>query len=181
MKQRHGKSYTKSYRAWLDAKSRCFNVLNSQYCRYGAVGITMDPELVNNPELWCSILGEPPITKELPARYWSVDRIDPRLNYSINNIKWSTSKDQVQNRKIGKNNSTGFHGICINVDKNGKTRFHVYWSEKGKSFGKSFNASKLGLMPATKAALEFRHLKLLELNSRGENYTEFHGKDKYEI
>lgn len=178
MKYKHGKSYTKAYRAWSDAKSRCFNISNPEYCRYGAIGISMHESLVNNPKLWCDILGEPPISEELPSRYWSVDRIDPRLGYTPDNIKWSTSKDQVQNRKIASNNKSGFQGVLANIDKNGKTRFHVYWSENGKSHGKSFNVSKMGLMPATKAALEFRKLKLQELNQSGENYTEFHGKER---
>ena len=179
-KIKHGLSYTKAYKAWSDAKARCFNPESSEYKRYGAIGISMDLELINDPVLWCKTLGDPPCTEELPSRYWSVDRINPFGNYSVDNIKWSSASEQVQNRKRNSNNTSGFSGICFKIDKNNKTRVCVYWSDKGKSYGKSFNASRLGIIQATKLAVQFRDNKIAELNLNGSSYSKYHGKETYE-
>lgn len=104
----HGWSRTKVYRTLQDAKRRCYDENHPEYCRYGAIGIKISDEFLENPAAWCEYLGNPP---DDAPRKWSVDRIDPNGNYERGNIQWATPDKQTRNQKKSRNNTSGETGV----------------------------------------------------------------------
>ena len=82
---------TKTYKSWVGMKQRCLNKNNSRYKDYGGRGIKICPEWLNF-ESFYKDMGERPENKTL-------DRIKNNLGYSKSNCKWSTPKEQCNNRK----------------------------------------------------------------------------------
>ena len=67
---------------------------------------------------------------ERPSFSHSLDRIDNSKNYSPENCRWVTKTEQMLNRKLQKNNTTGYRGVRkakntweANITKNGKTEY----------------------------------------------------------
>lgn len=174
---KHGLSRTKVYRAWIDAKNRCFNPDSKEYKRYGLKGITMDKELVESVVLWYKTLGDPP---EGGSRVWSVDRIDCAGNYSVGNIKWASAAEQTRNQKKISNNSTGVTGVSFGTDRSGTLYVNAWWSTTvnavKKNHAKGFSVKKHGLLPAFKLACEYRLKMIKELNDQGAGYSSNHGQ-----
>ncbi len=84
-------SYLRGYRAWLTMIYRCTNPKRSGYKNYGGRGICFSSE-------WQSFsnfrrdMGEPPPGAQ-------IDRIDTNGNYTKNNCRWVTSKENNRNRR----------------------------------------------------------------------------------
>lgn len=86
----NGKKST-SYISWYSMKQRCLNPNNRYYKYYGGRGITICERWMKF-ENFLEDMGERP--KEL-----SLDRIDNDGNYEPSNCKWSTRKEQQNNRR----------------------------------------------------------------------------------
>ena len=172
-KSKHGYSRTKVYRAWQDAKLRCYNTWHTEYQRYGAKGIKMSDEFLNNPKAWCEYLGNPP---DNTPRKWSVDRIDCTKDYARGNLRWATADIQARNHKRNSNNTSGTTGVTCYTRNN--LTYYVAWWEDGSASAKSkcFSVRKHGLLPAMAMAINFRKNKIEELNNLGYGYTANHGK-----
>lgn len=93
----HGKSESSLYRTWATIKARCYRPSHIEYHRYGARGIIMYADWVNNfskfEDYILSSIGEK------PSKEYSIDRIDNSLGYIPGNLKWSTTKEQANNRR----------------------------------------------------------------------------------
>jgi len=81
------------YNRWCAIKHRCFNTNSWAYQYYGARGITLAPEWVDNFAAFYSYIGYPPSPEH------SLDRIDNDGNYEPGNLRWATKKEQAQNRR----------------------------------------------------------------------------------
>jgi hypothetical protein len=81
------------YRLWRSIKRRCYVKSDTAYPWYGAKGIEVCAEWRNNfPAFkeWCFVNGY--------RETLTIDRIDYRGNYSPNNCRFVTMKDQARNR-----------------------------------------------------------------------------------
>ena len=87
----HGRKPTRTFRAWIGAKDRCFNPNRPNFHRYGGRGITMCDEWRNSFERFLEDMGECP-----PGL--SIGRIDNEGDYEPGNCAWVTREEQTRNR-----------------------------------------------------------------------------------
>ena len=86
---------TRTYYAWRSMRSRCLNPLNPSWKHYGARGITVCDEWLNDFDAFHDFMGEAPDGK-------SLERINVNGNYEPNNCKWATMKEQANNKTSNK-------------------------------------------------------------------------------
>lgn len=98
-----GSAPPREYWIWVGIKQRCCNPNNWAYPLYGGRGITICNEWVDDYEAFALDMGKPPSEKH------SIDRVDNDLGYSKGNCKWSTPKEQANNRR----NAIKIDGLTI--------------------------------------------------------------------
>ena len=98
----HNMSKTRLYRCWQDMKNRCYNPSRKKYKIYGGRGIIVCSEWKNSFENFSDWSLRNSYKEGL-----SLDRIDVNGNYCPENCRWTTMKEQNNNRR---NN----HKITIN-------------------------------------------------------------------
>lgn len=95
-------------------KQRCENPKNTSYYHYGNRGIGFEPSW-GSFEHFLNDMGERPIGMTL-------DRINPELGYSKDNCRWTTPKEQANNR---------LNNIKVLLDSNILTplELKVFWNK----------------------------------------------------
>ncbi len=88
----HNMSKTLQYHSWRNMKNRCLNEKDINYLNYGARGITICKE-------WLTFEGFFKDMGERPSKKHTLDRIDVNGNYCKENCKWSTWKEQANNKR----------------------------------------------------------------------------------
>ena len=83
------------YQVWQGMKARCLNPSNKHYANSGGRGIKICNDWINNFNQFVQDMGERP-------KGYSIDRINNDGDYTPNNCKWSTKKEQQRNRRITK-------------------------------------------------------------------------------
>ena len=96
-----------------EIKKRTLNSKHKDYVNYGGRGITICEEWldVQNFYDWAMSNG---YSDEL-----SIDRIDNDGGYCPENCRWTTQTIQTRNRRVYKNNTSGYKGVCYHK-KSGK-------------------------------------------------------------
>jgi hypothetical protein len=89
--KKHGKSKTPIYRLWHNVMQRCYNPKNPDYENYGARGVKVSEDW-QNFENFYSDMGEKP-------EGLSLEREDNEKNYSKENCKWGSTKEQALNKR----------------------------------------------------------------------------------
>lgn len=90
----HGLSNTRLYQIWADMKDRCYNIKSVSYKDYGERGVKVCDEWINDFVCFYNWAIKNGYNDTL-----SIDRINVNGNYEPNNCRWTTSKEQANNKR----------------------------------------------------------------------------------
>jgi len=108
---KHGLKNTKAYSAWIDIMRRCYDKKRPAYKYYGARGIKVCNKWLNVVN-FISDMGQ-------PKPQMTIERVDNNKNYSKNNCKWATQKEQSRNKRTN-----------YKIKFNGTEKCLVDWAEQ---------------------------------------------------
>lgn len=113
---RHGfatqKNRLREYNIWQGMKTRCYTKSSTSYHNYGALGITVCKEWLNDFPKFLSDMGK------CPSGY-SIDRIDSTKGYYKENCRWATRIEQNNNARSNRN-----------ITYNGQTKTLINWARE---------------------------------------------------
>lgn len=87
----HNMDGTPTYRAWITMKTRCLNKKHPSYKNYGEKGIKICKRWLKSFKNFFADMGIKP-------QGYTLDRKNPYGDYEPSNCKWSTPKEQANNR-----------------------------------------------------------------------------------
>lgn len=93
----HGMKGTKTYASWHDMKQRCLNPNNPAFDRYGGRGIAVSERWLTFENFLADMGAKP--------KGYELDRIDNDGPYTKNNCRWTTPKNNANNRRNSKKSS----------------------------------------------------------------------------
>ncbi len=171
----HGQSSHPYFNNFAHMKDRCFNPESGSYKYYGAVGVTVDPDILDFKD-FLKAIGDKPNNDEL----WTVGRLDNNLPYSSGNIRWENQATQARNRTMLSSNKSGITGVFLSCDLGLNGIYYERWVGKyttleGKQKKKGFSVKKYGFEEAKALAISFRGKGMELLEQEGAGYGEKHG------
>ncbi len=95
------------YPTWKGMKERCYNPKNWSYKYYGAKGVSVCPEWLNNFPQFVLDVGPK------PSPGHSLDRVDSSLNYSPDNCRWATQTEQTNNQSSNRRVTIGGESLTV--------------------------------------------------------------------
>ena len=110
---KHGLCYTRRYSIWAAMIKRCGNINDSSYINYGGRGIAVCKEWREDFMSFYTWAGDNGYGSQL-----SIDRIDNDGNYTPENCRWATVKEQNRNTRN-----------CFYIDIEGEVKTLAEWSD----------------------------------------------------
>lgn len=115
---------------YYDMKTRCYNAKSKHYKWYGAKGITICDEWLDTRPIPSVGRGRPYSKGFITFKEWAlvngyaenltIDRIDVNKGYSPDNCRWTTMKEQANNKSKG----------CHHITYKGQTKNLLEWSKE---------------------------------------------------
>lgn len=140
---------TNIHKRYHNMKSRCYCKTHKTYDKYGGRGITVCEEWLNDINAFYDWAINNGYRKDL-----SLDRIDNNNGYSPENCRWTTMRKQNFNRRMGKNNTSGYIGVSLKK-KRKRNRWKVSITNRGKMvYYKEFEELKTAVEARNKFIVE---------------------------
>lgn len=128
---KHKSIKTREYSSWRAMKERCSNPNHIEWRNYGGRGIGVCQRWADRKSGFSNFIND---MGKIPDNSYSIDRIDVNGDYSPENCKWSSRKEQANNRR----NS-------VIVEYHGRSQTISQWSEEtGIGYHELYNANKRG-------------------------------------
>lgn len=89
---RHGLDGHELQSTWEGMMQRCYNPSHEGYKNYGGRGVKVCKR-------WWHFANFVEDVGEKPSALHTIDRVDNNKGYNLENFKWSTRKEQAQNRR----------------------------------------------------------------------------------
>jgi hypothetical protein len=122
-----------TYVSYYNMINRVLNKNCNRFKDYGGRGISICDSWIKSFDNFFKDMGQKPTLKH------SIDRIDNNGNYEPLNCKWSTDIEQVYNRRVQHNNTSGVVGVTYDKRWKGGWRARV---NDGKGNRKSIGTFK---------------------------------------
>lgn len=120
----HGKSSHELAHTWYGMINRCYNEKSESYHQYGALGVKVCNRWKENMANFIE-----DIERELGDRPkgYSLDRIDPYGDYTIENVRWADITTQNLNKRKGSNTGQDYifkkdKGYRVSIEREGHRR-----------------------------------------------------------
>lgn len=117
------------YQTWYDMIRRCYTPHRHDYKNYGGRGIKVCDRWLNSFWAFVEDIGDKPSKKH------SLDRVDVNGNYAPDNCKWSTQKEQCNNKR--NNRLLEYNGLTMTL-----TQWAEYLGIKKKTLWQRLNTYK---------------------------------------
>lgn len=111
--KKHGMSRTRIYSEYKSMLGRCYCKSHTSYPKYGAKGVIVCDEWLNNFMAFHDWAMSHGYTDEL-----TLDRLDSTKGYSPDNCRWATYAEQNSHLAMLKTNKSGYKGVCWNKRSN---------------------------------------------------------------
>lgn len=96
--KKHGMAHSRLHYIWIAMKERCYNEKNNDYVIYGGRGICICDEWKNNFKSFYDWAVANGYDENAEFGKLTIDRIDVNGNYEPSNCKFSTIKEQCNNK-----------------------------------------------------------------------------------
>ena len=106
-RKKHGKAHSAEWSVWKNIIRRCTKPKDKAYHHYGGRGITVCDEWLVFENFWRDM-------GDRPSPDMQIDRVDNEKGYSKDNCRWASRTENMHNRRIYKNNSSGVKGVMRN-------------------------------------------------------------------
>lgn len=103
----HGKTKTLLYRVWANMVKRCVNPNHKHFACYGGRGIAVCGRWRHSFETFAKDIGDRPTPTH------TLDRINVDGDYTPDNCRWATRKEQAHNRRTNVYYTHGGETYCL--------------------------------------------------------------------